>query len=132
MDEAKIEGVPEGWRLVRIGKPKAGEYYIAINGEACEAKLLTRTVLQWGFPVIEKIEQPKQYRPFANAKEFEPHRDRWLIHPEGEANGAFQVLEYDDTGIWANGMTEKMSYAIVKKNGLRFDDGSPFGVEVTE
>ena len=128
----KIEGVPDGWRLVRIGKPKAGEYYIAINGEACEAKLLTRTVLQWGFPVIEKFEQPKQYRPFANAKEFEPHRDRWLIHPEGEANGAFQVLEYDDTGIWANGMTEKMSYAIVKKNGLRFDDGSPFGVEVTE
>ena len=51
----KIEGVPEGWRLVRIGKPKAGEYYIEINGEACEAKLITPTVLQWVFPIVEKI-----------------------------------------------------------------------------
>ena len=129
MSEGKIEGAPEGWRLVRIGVPKSGEWFVDDGNTPTKAFTdFDVSVLA----IIEKIEQPKQYRPFANAKEFAPHRDRWLMHPEGQANGAFQVLEYDDTGIWANGMTEKMSYAIVKNNGLRFDDGSPFGVEVTE
>ncbi len=126
----QIEGVPNGWRLVRIGVPQLGVDWV-INHEQSPTLCVVATLCP-NWPIIEKIEQPKKYRPFANAKEFEPHRDRWLIHPEDEANGAFQVLEYDDTGIWANGMTEKMSYAIVKNNGLRFDDGSPFGVEVTE
>ena len=120
----KIEGVPDGWRLVRIGKPKAGEYYIAINGEACEAKLLTRTVLQWGFPVIEKIEQPKQYRPFANAKEFEPHRDRWWRFKD-ECDGLFRTYYYSDKchmwHDWHQSFDKKV-----------FEDGSPFGAEVTE
>ena len=126
----QIPGVPDGWRLVRIGLPKKGEWFMDEDTGRTSVALF-----DWsrGIRVIlEKIEQPKKYRPFANAAEFEPHRDRWITHPEDEANGAFQVLEYDDTGIWANGMTEKMSYAIVFHNGLRFDDGTPFGVEVTE
>ena len=133
MSEKQIEGVPEGWRLVRIGKPKAGEYYIAINGEACEAKLLTRTVLQWGFPVIEKIEQPKQYRPFANAKEFEPHRDRWVEYtsPNYGDCSMYRVSAYTSERVWLGpdnvGKTYKEAF-----HCLRFEGGSPFGVEVTE
>ena len=119
-----IPGVPEGWRLVRIGKPKAGEYYIEINGEACEAKLITPTVLQWVFPIIEKIEQPKQYRPFANAKEFAPHRDRWWRFKD-KINESVRTTSYSDrfhnVHAWDESLEEKV-----------FDDGSPFGVEVTE
>ena len=120
----QIEGVPDGWRLVRIGKPKSGEYYIEINGEACEAKLITPTVLKWVFPIIEKIEQPKKYRPFANAKEFEPHRDRWWRFKEG-INESFRTISYSDrfhnVQAWDKSLDEKV-----------FEDGSPFGVEVTE
>ena len=120
----QIPGVPEGWRLVRIGKPKAGEYYIEINGEACEAKLITPTVLQWVFPIIEKIEQPKQYRPFANAKEFEPHRDRWWRFKD-ESDELFRTYYYSDKSHmwhdWHQSFDKKV-----------FDDGSVFGVQVTE
>ena len=74
-----IPGVPEGWRLVRIGKPKAGEWFVDDGNTPTKAFTdFDVSVLA----IIEKIEQPKQYRPFANAKEFEPHRDRWLMHPE--------------------------------------------------
>lgn len=34
MNEQKIEGMPEGWRLVRIGRPKVGEWFLdSDNGE---------------------------------------------------------------------------------------------------
>jgi len=121
----QIEGVPEGWRLVRIGKPKAGEYYIEINGEACEAKLITPTVLQWVFAIIEKIEQPRQYRPFANAAEFEPHRDRWWRYMDDNQTVSRPPANYSDSGHYGY----DFEYGLERKV---FDDGSPFGVEVTE
>ncbi len=125
MTERKIEGVPDGWRLVRIGKPKAGEYYIEINGEACEAKLITPTVLQWVFPIIEKIEQPKLYRPFANANEFESHREKWWRFKEDNYNLCRPPASYDDRKYWNWDWKEMFEDAV-------FADGSPFGVEVTE
>lgn len=127
-----IEGVPEGWRLVRIGKPKAGEYYIENHGEACEAKPTTPTVLHWVFPIIEKIEKPKQYRHFANAAEYAPHFDRSL-QPGAVLDAVMRVLKYDEAGIF---VITGMGLGFVAYEdafyGFKFTDGTPFGIEVTE
>ena len=119
----KIEGVPDGWRLVRIGKVNVGEWTINTIGEPSQINHYLVSEYR-NFCVIEKIEQPKQYRQFANAAEFEPHRDRWwryiddhpsLRNPPGTYSD-FGHLGYD----WEHGLERKV-----------FDDGSPFGVEVT-
>lgn len=127
----KIEGIPDGWELVKVGKPLVGEYYIDVTGNLYKALDTTPTVLHWHVPIIRKIEKPRQYRPFASAAEFEPHRDRWIrrIH-EGElgAKGCFRVSGYDDLGIF--NLTKHESYDLMFDDGRQFDDGTPFGIEV--
>ena len=127
MREQQIEGVPDGWRLVRIGSPKAGEWFIdSGNGTPRE------TSCDWSGSVrviIEKIEQPKQFRQFANAAEFEPHRDRWIKHPDAQ-DRKFKVIMFDDCGVCC--YERRYSYAHLFECGTVFEDGSPFGVKVTE
>ena len=118
----KIEGVPEGWRLVRIGVPRLGVDWV-INHEQSPTLCVVAN-LGGNWPIIEKIEQPKQYRPFANAAEFEPHRDRWWRFKE--ESDCYQRTSYysDDSNSgedWETSFNERV-----------FDDGSPFGVEITE
>ena len=115
-----IPGVPEGWRLVRIGKPKAGEWFVDDGNTPTKAFTdFDVSVLA----IIEKIEQPKKYRPFANPAEFEPHRDRWWRFKD-ESDGLFRTYYYSDKSHmwhdWHQSFDKKV-----------FDDGSPFGVEVT-
>ena len=122
-----IEGIPEGWELVRVGKPKIGEFFIDGHGETIQA--FGEHVL--GCAIIRKIEKPKQYRPFANAAEFKPHRDRWLtkLHSNGRASdGCFRVDSYDDFGVWVG--SERLSFDDMFNANQQFDDDSPFGVEV--
>lgn len=73
--------------------------------------------------VAELITDPPEpkYRPFANAKEFEPHRERWLLE-----NGCTfcRVLRYEDGGLWlASGFFSW--YGTLQT--LTFDDGTPCG-----
>lgn len=118
----QVEGVPDGWRLVRIGSPKAGECFIdSGNGTPRE------TSCDWSGSVrviIEKIEQPKQFRQFANAAEFEPHRDRWWRFKD-ESEELFGTYYYSDNFHMWNDWRESFDKKV-------FEDGSPFGVEVTE
>ena len=125
MSEQKIGGVPEGWRLVRIGKPIDGEWVIDNLGDPSQVIDDTRF---YNYCVIEKSEQPKQYRPFANAAEFEPHRDRWL-NPKFAPDQYIRTTAYIDRGHWV--FEEYNTWEKMFANYL-FDDGSPFGVEVTE
>ena len=132
-----IEGIPDGWELVRIGKPKVGEYYIDVTGSIYKALDTTPTVLHWYMPIIRKIEKPKQYRPFANAAEFEPHRDRWIQRSDKHDTldtipaGCFRVTAYNDHHFWTV-FKEATSYEKAFGDGKCFDDGTPFGIEVTE
>ena len=124
----KIEGVPDGWRLVRIGKAKVGEWFI--GSDSGNPVLVDGYMLKSVRVIIEKIEKPKQYRPFANAAEFEPHRDRWLMHP-GEPDKRFKPGDYNNQGVW--GLDRRhYDYQHLLMSGTLFDDGIPFGVEVTE
>jgi hypothetical protein len=121
-----IPGVPDGWELLAIRVPKKGEWFLGTDGKPLRAD--HDRGLVW--PIIRKIEKPKQYRPFANAEEFKPHRDRWTMHPQ-EPDKRFRPGDYNDIGVWSDNHSF-YSYAELLKSGLLFDDGTPFGVEVTE
>lgn len=131
MSEQKIEGMPDGWRLVRIGNPKVGEWFI--DADDGEPLLATCDVARRVRVIIEKIEQPKQFRQFANAAEFEPHRDRWVEYtsPNYGDCSMYRVSAYTSERVWLGpdnvGKTYKEAF-----HCLRFADGLPFGVEVTE
>ena len=131
-----IPGLPDGWELVAVRKAVSGDCVIDVRGG----------VMTWGgeesayvYPIIRKIEVPKQYRPFTNADEFEPHRDRW-VKVVSEDNNCGCDLDQGDIGgkrkisgcsqdsvcIWEGWMTYMDAFEC-----FVFDDGTPFGVEVT-
>ena len=123
MSEQKIEGIPDGWGFVRVGRVKRGEFFVDNLGTPYKHVESTESHSA-NYVIIRKIEQPKQYRPFANAKEFEPHRDRWWKKKNGD-DRTYPPAYYND----------KYSGGLHFDNCFEdrvFDDGSPFGVEVTE
>ena len=121
-----IEGIPDGWELVRVGPVKYGEWRLMESGKVMK---WTTSLPSIGWAVVlRKIEKPKQYRHFANAAEFAPHRDRWTMHPN-EPDKRFRAGDYDNDGVWGiNGRF--YDYIHLFESGTLFDDGSPFGVEV--
>ena len=134
MSNNKIEGIPEGWELVRIGAPYKGEWYVGSMGQPHQSSSSNGSS---NYPIICKIEKPKQYRPFANAEEFKPHRERWVrivVQSCGSLDrvcvGEIQAITgFNESSIcmWAGWLTYHEGL-----EGLQFDDGTPFGVEVTE
>lgn len=68
------------------------------------------------------------YRPFANAAEFAPHRDRWIQRFYGD--GCFKVVAYDDTSVYTRDGESR--YTTYFTNGFKFEDGTPFGVLVNK
>jgi hypothetical protein len=118
----KVDGIPDGWELVRIGIPNIGEWIIASDGEL---HVVSKYVRAYCYPIIRKVEKPKQYRPFANAQEFTPHRDRWCKIGVCES----RVLNVNQQHVYFRDMSFTWEQAFIE---IIFDDGTPFGVEVTE
>ena len=52
----KIEGVPEGWELVRIGQPAVGEWSIGGDGKPWQYKHATQARSDEFWPIIRKVE----------------------------------------------------------------------------
>lgn len=124
---SEIEGVPEGYELVRLGVANKGEYWMREDGSVFMA---TSDHMQGLFyPTVRKIEKPKRYRPFANAAEFKPHRDRWTYHP-AYPDKLFRNSAYNDEGVF-DGRT-KYTYQDLFESGTLFEGGDVFGIEVTE
>lgn len=125
MSEQQIEGMPDGWRLMRIGTPNQGDYFINAHGtgELCVGGYEAR-----GYAIIEKIERPKRYRPFANAAEFEPHRDRWF-NPKSAPGQVMKTTAYNEHQVWIG--DECITWQQMFE-WYTFESGTPFGVEVTE
>jgi len=55
-NEAQLPGVPNGYRLVRIGAPKKGEFFIASYNMVVRAD---ENMYEYCWPVVEPIEPPK-------------------------------------------------------------------------
>lgn len=120
----KIEGVPEGYEVVRFGNVNDGEWYLAGNGDLVQHLAVIPT--QARRLVIRRVSPPvSKYRPFANAAEFEPHRDRWWRYKDEHTTVSRPPANYSDSGHHGY----DYEYGLERKV---FDDGSPFGVEVTE
>ena len=126
-----IEGIPDGWELVRIGVPKTGDWMINAEREPYQA--ICDYCTFW--PIIRKIEKPKRYRPFANAAEFEPHRDKWLVFFDYEysdlSDQKSRVLVYGDDRFWIGEDGSMYDWNEAFKS-WQFEDGTPFGVEVID
>ena len=118
---SSIEGIPDGWELVRVGKPKTGEFFI--DGLSCPHQAMDDEHFH-GCAIIRKIEKPKQYRAFENAAEFKPYRDRWWMFKDDARNHRRPPQDHDDC-LYGSWEWEEMFGCAT------FDDGSPFGVEVT-
>ncbi len=123
-----IPGVPDGWELVAIRRVDKDEWYVSADGRVDRWKYSNQS--DAAHPIIRKIETPKKYRAFANAEEFKPHRDRWMMHPN-EPNKRFKPGDYNDSGVWGNDR-RFYSYDELFESGTLFEDGTLLGVEVTE
>jgi hypothetical protein len=115
----------EGWEIVGFDNVGPGEWFIDTNGRIVRWALLYRSTEKK--IILRKIEKPKQYRPFANAAEFKPHRDRWTMHPR-EPDKRFRTGDYNNDGVWGSDR-RFYGYQDLFESGALFDDGSPFGVE---
>lgn len=119
----QIDGMPDGFEALRIGVPKIGEWYLNARSGPTECK--EEAKCEW--LILRKIEKPKQYRPFGNAAEFAPHRDRWV---RLKVNGAVSRIQ---TYFDSKAFIRDVYFSWVEGfECLEFDDGTPFGVEVNE
>jgi hypothetical protein len=114
----QIPGVPEGWELVEFRKPNQGEWIIDGTGKPMQWNWDDST--QW-FVIIRKIEKPAAYRPFANAEEFKPHRDRWWYRDDKDVRRHFPPASYSDGAHGGASWRYRFDTCF-------FDDGTPFGV----
>ena len=120
-----IEGIPEGWELVRLGTPSLGEFYLNPKFGVVESKEEATCI----YPILKQ--KPKTYRPFASAAEFMPYRHKWVrLEPDSSSHTRWQIARYDDTGVTlVNGrnITNLTFNDAFIMN--RFDDDTFFGVE---
>ena len=127
-----VPGVPEGWELVRItDDPKSGEFALEWPNRA----VMVTDPDMWELAVIvRKIEKPKRHRPFASAEEFKPHRDRWIRFADGSVSSCWKINWYKDEGVFLGHGQERVFLTFEHRLGewVFDDDGSPFGVEVTD
>lgn len=68
---------------------------------------------------------PSQARPFANAEEYRPHRDRWIKRVDGE--GCWKPAGYSNEGIHVDEKRVTSYEALFEK--FTFEDGSKCGVD---
>jgi hypothetical protein len=132
-----VPGVPDGWELVEIRKAVSGDW--VINAHGCLVSWNTGQSLVV-YPIIRKIEVPKQYRPFANGAEYiAKRRDAIAVdwNHRDRGDGFYAVVSANDSFVWvAFGKDiEVFSWKLAfERLVFRHIDGStsPFGVEVTE
>jgi len=123
----KIAGIPDGWELDRIGTPVEGEFFVDALGRVSEVP--KGLFLSKNYIIICKIEKPKTYRPFKDAAEFHPHRYKWWKR-KGDVQCSkypttYPPAAYNDISHGGQPWGEAFEQRI-------FEDGSPFGVDVTE
>jgi hypothetical protein len=131
MSSNQIPGVPEGWVVEhanRIGE--IGEHYISNDGEPVLLRHRTAGMIC----IIRKIEKPAKYRPFKDAEEFKPHRDRWVQYTSPSVGdcSACRVSAYTSERVWLGPDNSGKEYKVAF-HCLNFDDdGTPFGVKIDE
>lgn len=86
-----------------------------------------------GKPYVEPeppIPPEPQYRPFANAAEFEPHF-RSMVKERSIEDYRTIITSFNDKGVWLSGASIATKYTDAF-GFLEFADGTPFGVKASE
>jgi hypothetical protein len=118
----QIPGVPEDWEVDHVNRiGEVGEHCISDHGEPVLLKYRTAGRVC----IIRKIEKPAKYRPFANAAEFESHRDRWWYRDDNKVRRHFPPASYSDEAHGGANWRHRFDTCF-------FDDGTPFGVKIDE
>jgi len=131
-----VPGVPDGWELVAIRLPKQGEMFLNVRGEPQNASYEGDQI----WPIIRKIETPKQFRPFANGAEYiQKRQDGVAVDWKSNAayTGFFAVVSANAPFVWvAFGKDVEVFdwQQAFERLVFRHIDGStsPFGAEVAE
>lgn len=122
-----IEGVPNGYEFVKFGP--------LLKGEPCFWLCSDGTIQKWSgysdcggcFAILRKKEKEVKWRPFKNANEYAPNKDRWLTRMGG-IDGEWKVFAFSNDGVWS-GDGNHYSFKQMLDNGYKFvDDGFPFGI----
>lgn len=105
--------------------------YIREDDIGSECRVNSHTVTAWANTLEQAIrKQPPAptYRPFANAEEFKPHRDKWIARKT--KGGAFKAVDYSDRGLYLQeSEADVLTYRELFEMGYTFEDGTPCGVE---
>ena len=121
-----VPGVPDGWELVEVRKMRRGDFSIDRDGKPFEWVIGDSDTV---WPIIRKVEQPAKYREFANAEEFKPHRDRWVLC----VDEPMRIVSYGDRGVWFGASGDDLfTWDQAFEEYLFDDDGTPFGVRIDE
>jgi hypothetical protein len=106
-----------------VGKKKIVGEVGRVTGIYYDCILVEVHVENWRCPftVLEVIKEPS-YRPFKNAEEFKPYREKWLKMRDV----IFQHDGYYDEGIIVEG--ERICW-IDAFTYYKFEDGTPFGMK---
>ena len=126
----QIEGIPDGWELVRFDYAVDGESYMKGDGKFTVHVGARPTQVKR--LIIRKIEKPKQYRPFANAAEYMQNWGKPVCYK----SSLFSICNVNFAGhlsvyVAFGDTVRRMKYAEAF-HMLVFADGTPFGVEVVE
>jgi hypothetical protein len=128
----KIKGVPEGYELVRIGgydHNKDGEVLVLL---ACGTVVpFTGYTTAKNLVILRKAERPKQYRPFANGAEYSPHFHRQVVEAN-DYNMTYLPTAFDNNKVWLGPGFSGNAWDEAFRSFKFKDDGTPFGVEVSE
>jgi hypothetical protein len=122
-----VPGVPDGWELVAIRPAMPADWFVNRDGKAEQWRMSWKSTLIYA--IIRKIEQPAKYRSFANAEEFKPHRDRWVLC----VDEPMRIVSYGDRGVWFGASGDDLfTWDQAFEEYLFDDDGTPFGVRIDE
>lgn len=121
----------EGWRFIDClkEKPESRDEILLPSGE-----WTTRYFPEVDFDDTSiyrrKLQPPKQYRAFANAAEYALHANRWFLLPDSEHARSVNFTDDEIISLDCDGNILITPYAIAYRKWT-FDDGTPFGIEVT-
>jgi hypothetical protein len=118
-DFDRVPDPPDGWRFVQAGE-EFDERAKCWWGRWLTAGNVGCYAAGKAYIVPIGLVKPK-YRPFANATEFAPHRERWLKN----GSSCRRVDHYNELGV--NGMAWESLF-----RNRTFEDGTPCGVKVAE
>jgi len=126
-----VPGVPDGWEVVAFREARYEETYLNHDGRVFRWTQTRTSAAKC--VIVRKIETPKRYRQFKNGEEYSPHFDRIVIYKSQDKGDCFYRPScFSNERVWLgpDHVGKQWGDAFIE---LRFkDDGTPFGVEVTE